>query len=62
LQTVLGGHRPGDRVPLVFVRRGERVARTLVLQENPSIVVVPVEDTGAPLGASERAFRDSWLE
>jgi predicted metalloprotease with PDZ domain len=61
-EEALGRHKPGDRVPLRFVRRsGETVNATLVLDEDPRVEVVPVEKTGGTLTDDQKRFRESWL-
>ena len=58
----LARHKPGDRVPLRFVRRsGETVNGTLVLDEDPRIEILPIEKTGGILTDEQRRFRESWL-
>ena len=58
----LARHKPGDRVPLRFVRRsGETVNATLMLDEDPRIEVVPIEKTGGTLTDDQKRFRESWL-
>ncbi|HEX8030079.1 MAG TPA: PDZ domain-containing protein [Vicinamibacterales bacterium] len=58
----MGRHKPGDQVPLRFVRRsGETVNATLALIEDPRVEVVPVEKTGGTLTDDQRRFRESWL-
>ena len=58
----LARHKPGDRVPLRFVRRsGETVNATLVLDEDPRIEILPIEKTGGTLSDDQRRFRESWL-
>jgi predicted metalloprotease with PDZ domain len=60
--NTIARHKPGDRVPLKFVRRsGETVNTTITLDEDPRIEVVPVEKTGGTLTEDQRAFRESWL-
>jgi predicted metalloprotease with PDZ domain len=60
--ATLGRHKPGDRIPLKFVRRsGETVNTTITLDEDPRIEVVPVEKTGGTLTEDQKRFRDSWL-
>jgi len=54
-------HAPGDEVPLVFERRGQRVTSVLQLAERPEIEIVRVEDEGQTLTAEQRRFRDAWL-
>ena len=62
LASVLGAHRPGDTVPVEFMRRdGRRVKATLTLAADPRLEIVPVEKAGGTLTAAERAFRESWL-
>ena len=58
----LSRHKPGDRVPLQFVRRsGETVNATLALDADPRLEVVLVEKAGGALTDDQRRFRDSWL-
>lgn len=60
--AALARHKPGDRVPLKFVRRsGETVNATLTLDEDPRVEVVPLEKTGGTLTEDQRRFRESWL-
>lgn len=62
VEQVLARHKPGDPVPIRFVRRGgERVDGTITLEEDPRIEIVPLESTGATPTAEQRQFRDSWL-
>jgi len=58
LNAVLGRHRPGERVPIVFVdRSGRSKTATLTLREDPHLDVVPIE----ALTPAQRTFRDKWL-
>ena len=62
LNEALGRHKPGDRVPLRFVRRsGETVNATLVLEEDPRVEVVPFEKIGGILTEDQQRFRSAWL-
>ena len=55
-------HKPGDRLPLRFVRRsGEIVNTTLVPDEDPHIEIVPMEKIGGILTDAQKRFRESWL-
>ena len=59
---VLARHKPGDQVPLRYVRRsGETVNTTLTFEEDPRIEIVTVESTGGALTAEQKQFRDRWL-
>ena len=57
----IDARRPGDQVPLVFERRGQRVTGMLRLAENPQIEIVRAEDAGQTLTEEQRRFRDAWL-
>ncbi|HYE87448.1 MAG TPA: hypothetical protein VEA16_13895 [Vicinamibacterales bacterium] len=58
----LAKHKPGESVPLRYVRRsGETVNGTITFDEDPRIEVVPVEKTGGTLTADQKQFRDAWL-
>ena len=61
--ATLARHKPGDSIPLRFVRRGgETVNATLTLDEDPRIEVVPLEKTGGTLTEDQKKFRASWLD
>jgi predicted metalloprotease with PDZ domain len=58
IASVLLRHKPGDKVPVVFVdRTGVAKTATITLAEDPHVDVVPV---GAPT-AAQQAFRGRWL-
>ena len=60
--AALSRHKPGDRVPLRFVRRsGETVSAMLTMDEDPRMEVVPAERAGGTLTDEQRRFRESWL-
>ncbi len=58
LSAILGRHKPGDRVAVVFAdRTGRSKSVTVVLAEDPHVEIVPI---AAPTDA-QKAFRDRWL-
>ena len=57
----LQSRKPGDAVPVVFRRRDGVVNATLRFVEDPRVQAIPIENTGRPLDARQRAFRDAWL-
>lgn len=60
--SVLRRHKPGDRVGITYADRAGRLhTSTITLAEDPALDVVPAEANGAPLNASQRAFRQRWL-
>jgi predicted metalloprotease with PDZ domain len=60
--VVLGRHKPGDRIEIVFAdRTGHSRTASVALAEDPHVEVVPVESMGIALTAAERSFRDRWL-
>jgi predicted metalloprotease with PDZ domain len=61
LDAVLGRHRPGDRLPVTFVRNEETVTGTIVVAADPHLELVTVEQTGKPLTPAAQAFRKAWL-
>jgi predicted metalloprotease with PDZ domain len=50
--------KPGESVPIVFERRGQRVTGTLRLVEDPRVVVVAAEDAGQSLTAAPRCMAE----
>jgi predicted metalloprotease with PDZ domain len=62
LQRVLGKHKPGDQVPMRYVRRsGEPVNTTLTLQADLRKEIVTIESTGGTLTGEQKRFREAWL-
>jgi predicted metalloprotease with PDZ domain len=60
--AVLKNQKPGDTVRLEVRRTGGATQpATLTFAEDPAQYAVPVETTGKPLSAEEKAFRDAWL-
>lgn len=53
--------RPGDRIPLVFERRGTRVTAVLSLVEDPRMEIARFEDAGQRVTAEQMRFRAEWL-
>ncbi len=62
LDQVMARHKPGESIPIHYVRRsGETVNGTLTLEEDPRIEIVPIEKAGGTLTAEQKKFRDEWL-
>jgi predicted metalloprotease with PDZ domain len=61
IEKALQSRKPGDSLPVVYDRRGERVTAILTLVADPSVELVPAEEAGQPLTDVQRKFRDSWL-
>ena len=53
--------KPGDRVPIVFERRGQRVNATLRLMQDPRVELLPGERVGRAPTADQQRFRAQWL-
>jgi hypothetical protein len=63
VSIVLGRHRPGERVTIVYVdRTGSTKTAPVVLAENPHVDLMAVEAAGGSLTPAQRAFRDRWLK
>ena len=63
INTVLSRHRPGERVPIVYLdRAGASKTASVTLVEDPHVDVAAIETTGATLTPAQRAFRDRWLK
>jgi predicted metalloprotease with PDZ domain len=55
------GRKPGDSLPIMFDRRGQRVSAELRLIADPRIEIIPIEEVGQQLTAEQRRFRNGWL-
>lgn len=61
LQKALDRHKPGDTVPVTFLRLGQPRNTTLVLDETPVLEVVPYEAIGKQLTPEMQQYRQAWL-
>ncbi|MBI3050190.1 MAG: M61 family metallopeptidase [Acidobacteria bacterium] len=61
VEAALGERKPGDAIPIVFERRGQRTTGTLQLVADPRVEVVPVEQLVRQPTAEQRRFRGGWL-
>lgn len=62
VDRILGEHRPGDQLALVYKHRDQTMQVTLVATENPQYKVVLKEATGAGnISPNEQQFRNNWL-
>ncbi len=63
INTVISRHRPGERVPIVYVdRQGASKTGSVMLAEDPHVEVVTIEAAKGTLTPAQRAFRDRWLK
>ena len=53
--------KPGEALPIVFERRGQRVTGTLRLINDPHVEVVLHEEAGKAVTDAQKSFRESWL-
>ncbi len=53
--------RPGERMELVFRRRGLERRATLVAVADPAVEIVRMEVAGMPVSTAQQAFRTAWL-
>jgi predicted metalloprotease with PDZ domain len=61
--AVLQRRRPGDVLTVVYAdRTGAARSGRLTLGEDPELELVAVEASGGTLSASQRAFRERWLD
>jgi predicted metalloprotease with PDZ domain len=60
-ERLVQARKPGDEVPLVFARRGQRVTAMLRLVQDPLLEIVRAEDIDRPVTSAQQRFRDGWL-
>jgi predicted metalloprotease with PDZ domain len=58
---ILQQRKPGDTLPVVFLRRGERVSAVLKLVADPRQQIVAAEEAGQPLTEAQKQFRTAWF-
>jgi predicted metalloprotease with PDZ domain len=62
VHSFLRRRKPGDSVLVSYVdRAGVERKTSITLQEEPQLELVPIETTGRPLTAAQKAFRAQWL-
>jgi predicted metalloprotease with PDZ domain len=61
VERLIAARKPGDSVPVVFERRGQRVSSVMRLVADPRRELIPAEDAGQTLAPAQRQFRDAWL-
>ncbi|MHB1095239.1 MAG: M61 family metallopeptidase [Gemmatimonadaceae bacterium] len=61
VDSIVGAHRPGDRIPMVFIGRSGARQVVLTLAENSHLEFVPGEAAGQPPTPAQLAFRQRWL-
>lgn len=57
-KAVIGNHRPGESVAISYKHRGNTIDTTLLLQENPMLVINPAKQK---LNKQEKNFKQAWL-
>jgi predicted metalloprotease with PDZ domain len=60
-EMAVRARKPGDRLPIVFERRGQRQSATIELIENPHRRVTMFEQAGRTMTEAQRQFRAAWL-
>ena len=61
LEAVLGDLADGERVALVYSRRGERLTTQLTVEVDPTLELVPLEQLGRRQTPAQQRFRADWL-
>lgn len=62
VDMVLRRHEPGDAIQVEYVDRTRQPKTVkIVLEEDPSFDLTPIESTGRTLTAAQAAFRTAWL-
>jgi predicted metalloprotease with PDZ domain len=61
VERITAARKPGDAVAVIYERRGQRLATTLKLAEDPHRELVAMEEIGQTLTEEQRRYRDRWL-
>jgi predicted metalloprotease with PDZ domain len=61
LSNAIAGHKPGDRMNVVFEGRAGRREVSVAVAENPAVQVATFEDAGRTPTAAQLAFRAAWI-
>lgn len=61
VDSIVSAHRPGDRIPMVFIGRSGARQVVLTLAEDPHLEFIAAEEAGQPSTPEQLAFRHRWL-
>ena len=61
VDAVLRNLRAGERVRVVYARRGERLTTQLTAEADPTLELVPLRQLGRRPTPAQQQFRDEWL-
>ncbi|WP_026236518.1 M61 family metallopeptidase [Pontibacter roseus] len=61
LEKIMAKLKPVHSVPLTFLRHGETRTTTIILEETPTLEVVPFEAANKELTPALQKFRQAWL-
>jgi predicted metalloprotease with PDZ domain len=61
VERLVQARRPGDPMPVVFERGGNRQSAAMRLEADPRVELMTAEDAGQTLTEAQRRFRDAWL-
>ncbi|GAB3994867.1 M61 family metallopeptidase [Spirosoma daeguense] len=59
--SVLNQRKPGETIDVAYLHRGEAKTASVMLIENPAILVELAEKAGQSVTPTMQAFRDKWL-
>lgn len=54
-------HKPGETIEIKYIKRGIEKTTQLTFTENPTLEIVPIENTGGTITSAMKAFREKWL-
>jgi predicted metalloprotease with PDZ domain len=60
-QAALRAHKPGDSMPIEFMRHNLPVKASITVEEDPTMEVATLESIGSTLSPDQKALRDGWL-
>ena len=61
LDRLIGDLREGQRVSVVYSRRGEMLTAQLTVEADPTLELVPLRQLGRRPTPAQQRFRDDWL-
>ncbi|NIJ53978.1 M61 family metallopeptidase [Dyadobacter arcticus] len=61
LMAILKSHKPGEKVTVDYVHRGNAKSAEMTLIENPRLLVVLNENANLPVSDEMKKFRKDWL-
>lgn len=61
VNSILNGHKPGDRLSVTYVHRNKTIKTEIDLKEDPWVTILPAELESGKITEKQQQFREAWM-